>query len=162
MSNHGDLGQHIRALSDEEAVRALTVVAEERGLLPAARQLSSSGAELRDAVDVLDREEYLLPGQPVATEGELARIALEYAAAQHEDLAQTIGEAVEYVQSPMDRIDPATISVAALVVTFLQTEVIMKRDTRGKWTLTIHKRALRDSALGRVLTALLSQITSGK
>ncbi|GHC57551.1 hypothetical protein [Streptomyces cinnamoneus] len=62
----------------------------------------------------------------------------------------------------MERLDPFMLPVAGLVITLLQTEVVMKRDTRGKWSLTIHKRALRDSALGRVLTALLSQVTSGK
>ncbi|WP_406292902.1 hypothetical protein OG948_00745 [Embleya sp. NBC_00888] len=162
MSSQGDLEQSIRALSDDEAIRALTVLAEERGLLPAAHRLSPDGGGLRAVVDAVELERYLGSGQPESSDGELARRVLEYAVALREDLADTVGEAVAYARSPMDRFDPVTLSIAALAITLLQTEVVVKRDPRGRWSLTIHKRALRDSTLGRVLTALLSQITNGK
>ncbi|MER7466588.1 hypothetical protein [Streptomyces sp. NPDC097981] len=162
MLNQGDLEQDIRTLADDEAVRALTVLAEEHGLLPAARQLSAGGDELRAEVAAVELERYVGAEQSELSDGELARRVLEYAAAAREDLADTVGEAVAYARSPMERLDPVTLPVAALVVTLLQTEVVLKRDPRGRWSLTIHKRALRDSSLGRVLTALLSQITSGK
>lgn len=162
MLSQGDLEQHIRALSDDEAVRALTALAEDHGLLPAARGLAPAGGELRAAVEAAELERYLRPGRPGSSDGELARLVLEYAAAQREDLADSVDEAVAYARSPMDRIDPGTLTVAALAITLLQTEVVMKRDPQGKWSLKLHKRAMRDSALGRVLTALLSQITSGK
>ncbi|MEY9948081.1 hypothetical protein [Kitasatospora sp. GAS1066B] len=147
-------------LSDKEAIRALVAVVEDRGLLPAAEQLPQ-GTELRNAVDAGDLKAYREPGE-AASEGELARAALECVAALHEDLASTVGEAVEYAQSPTDRFDPVTLPVAVLVITLLQTEVIVKRDPRGKWSLTIHKRAARDSAVGKLLTALLSRITGGQ
>ncbi|WP_406186041.1 hypothetical protein [Streptomyces sp. NBC_01006] len=162
MLNQGDLEQGIRTLADDEAVRALTALAEEHGLLPAARQLSEGGDELRAEVAAVELERYVGADQPEFSDGELARRLLEYVAALREDLADTVGEAVAYACSPMERLDPVTLPVAALAVTLLQTEVVLKRDPRGRWSLTIHKRALRDSSLGRVLTALLSQITSGK
>ncbi|MGW5861452.1 hypothetical protein ACWFRJ_04645 [Streptomyces sp. NPDC055239] len=162
MPSQGQLEQSVRGLSDEAAVQALTAVVEERGLLPDARQSTWDGAELGNALDPVDVETYLRPGQPVVSEGELARAALEYAASLSDDLAQTVGEAVEYAQSPMQRLDPVSLSVTVLVVVLLQTEVVVKRDTRGRWSLAIHKRAMRDAALGRVFTALLSRITGGK
>ncbi|MGW3657577.1 hypothetical protein ACWD6R_18650 [Streptomyces sp. NPDC005151] len=162
MLSQDDLEQSIRALSDDEAIRALTALAEERGLLPAAHRFSPEGGRLRAGVDAVELERYLDPGQPELSGGELARRVLEYAVALREDLANTVGEAVAYARSPMDRLDPVTLPVAALAITLLQTEVVVKRDPRGRWSLTIHKRAMRDSSLGRVLTALLSQITSGK
>ncbi|MFD9075517.1 MULTISPECIES: hypothetical protein [Streptomyces] len=161
------LEQRIRALSDEAAVRALTALVEERGLLPEARQHAWSDGGLKEALaagdlDSGDLAAYADPDQPEATEGELARAVLEYAAAQHDDLARTVGEAVEYASSPMHRVEPLALSVTVLVVVLLQTEVVVKRDTRGRWSFTVHKRAMRDAALGRVFTALLSRISSGK
>jgi hypothetical protein len=45
-----------------------------------------------------------------------------------------VGEAVEYARSPADRFDPVLVPVGVLVVTL-----------RGRWSLTVHKRALRDA-----------------
>ncbi|MCC9311813.1 hypothetical protein LN042_32925 [Kitasatospora sp. RB6PN24] len=160
MPTQGDLAQRIRMLSDNDAIRALAAVVEDRGLLPVAEQLPQ-GTELRNAVDAVDLNAYLQPGE-VVTEGELARTALECASALHADLASTVSEAVEYAQSPTDRIDPITLSVTTLAIALLQTEVVVKRDPRGKWSLTIHKRAARDSTVGKLLTALLSRITGGQ
>ncbi|MEW2069812.1 hypothetical protein [Streptomyces sp. NPDC007346] len=153
--------QNIRTLSDAEAVRALTALVEDRGLLPSTGDLPATAEELRDAVDAEVVADHLPPGVPPVSQGDLARAALEYAATQ-EDLASVVDEAVEHARSPMDRIDPVSVSVAALAVTLLQTEVVVKRDNRGRWSLTVHKRALRDSALGRLLTALLTHLTDGK
>ncbi|WP_435642303.1 hypothetical protein ACR9VJ_00785 [Streptomyces sp. H49] len=69
---------------------------------------------------------------------------------------------MEYVRSPMERFDPVTVAVGVLAVTLLQTEVVVDRDRRGRWKVTVHKRALKDAALARVLTALLSHLTNGK
>lgn len=161
MANSGELAQRIRGLSDEQAVRALLALVEDQGLLPLASQLPQ-GAELEEAVDARDAKAYQPLDGTVVTEGELARAALEFVSDFHEELVGMVGDAVEYAQSPTDRFDLVVLPVAVLVVMILQTEVVMKRDQRGKWSLTIHKHALGDSALGRVLAALLSQITGGK
>ncbi|MEU8543877.1 hypothetical protein AB0C52_28455 [Streptomyces sp. NPDC048717] len=162
MSSRTDLERSIRTLSDDEAVRALTALAEDRGLLPAARDMASEGGELKIEVAAAELEHYAHSDPLAASQGELARRVLAYAVTTSEELAETAGEAVAYARSPMDRFDPVTLSVAALAITFLQTEVTAKRDADGKWSLAIRKRAMRDSSLGRVLTALLSQITGGK
>ena len=161
MSQRDDLTKAIGALSDTEALQALTVLLEDRGLLSQAEDMPATDEELRGAVDAKDAAEYLPPEQLPLAEGDLARIALEYAAAQ-EEWRGVVGEAVEYASSSIDRFDPVVVPVGVLVVTLLQTEVVVKRDPRGRWSLTVHKRALRDAALGRLLTALLSHFTSGK
>ncbi|MFD0417028.1 hypothetical protein [Streptomyces sp. NPDC127108] len=162
MSSRDQLERRIRALSDEAAVRALTALVEERGLLPDAKKCPWNDAELRDALDAADVAAYASVEQADATEGELARAALEYAADLGDGEARTVSEAVDFAQEPNVRFDPVALSVTVLVVVLLQTEVVVKRDTRGRWALTIHKRAMRDAALGRVFTALLSRLSGGK
>ncbi|BBC94708.1 hypothetical protein ACFY2H_19950 [Streptomyces griseofuscus] len=154
MSQRDELVREIRALSDAEAVRALTVLVEDRGLLSSAEQMALPDGELGAALTAAGVE----PGGG-AGEGDVARAALEYAALGGDGV---VGEAVEYVRSPMERFDPVSVSVGVLAVTLLQTEVVVKRDRRGRWSVTVRKRALKDAALARVLTALLSHLTDGK
>lgn len=162
MSNRRDLQRQIRLLSEEEAVRALAAVVEDRGLLAAARALPSHREDLREAAAAADLAVYGRPESSPTSDGELARLVLEYAAEQNEALAGTVGEAVEYAREPAERFDGAMLGVAVLALTLLQTDVLVKRDPSGRWSFTIRKRALRDSTLGKVLTALLSQLTGGK
>ncbi|WPO70703.1 MULTISPECIES: hypothetical protein [unclassified Streptomyces] len=162
MQTREQLERDIRELSDEAAVRALAAVVEERGLLPRAHAADWDGGELAETLESEDVAEYVGPDRPEVTEGELARATLEYAASQGGDLSRTVGEAVDYARSPMQRFDPVGLSVTVLVVVLLQTEVRVRRDTEGKWSLTIHKRAMKEAALGRVFTALLSRISGGK
>ncbi|ATL31197.1 hypothetical protein KY5_6179 [Streptomyces formicae] len=154
--------REIGELSDEAAVQALAAVAEELGLLGAARQYDWDEAELSETLDAGYVDAYLSPGQPVASEGELARATLVYVASLGEDMARTVNEAADFARSPGERSLLMTIGVPVLVVVVLQTEVLVKRDTRGKWSLTIHKKAMKDAALGRVFTALLSRIGGGQ
>ncbi|GGR57829.1 MULTISPECIES: hypothetical protein [Streptomyces] len=154
MSQRDELVREIRALSDAQAVRALTVLVEDRGLLSSARETGLSEGELGQALKAAGVE----PGEG-GGEGDVARAALEYAALQGDDV---VGEAVEYARSPMERFDPVTVTVGVLVVTLLQTEVVVDRDRQGRWKVAVRKRALKDAALARVLTALLSHLTNGK
>ncbi|MFF5406669.1 hypothetical protein ACFY8K_29205 [Streptomyces misionensis] len=154
MSQRDELVREIRALSDTEAVRALTVLVEDRGLLSSAQEIGPAQGELGQALRAAGVE----PGEG-GGEGDVARAALEFAALQGDGV---VAEAVEYVRSPMERFDPVTVAVAVLAVTLLQTEVVVDRDRRGRWKVTVHKRALKDAALARVLTALLSHLTNGK
>ncbi|GHC57545.1 hypothetical protein GCM10010507_37750 [Streptomyces cinnamoneus] len=72
MQSHGELEQRIQALSDDEALRALAVLVEDRGLLPSAVRLPVDLAELREAVDAGDAERYLDSCQPAVKDGKLA------------------------------------------------------------------------------------------
>ncbi|WP_018546538.1 hypothetical protein [Streptomyces sp. LaPpAH-108] len=158
MSQRDERVREIRALSDEEAVRALTVLVEDRGLLSSAVDIALPDAELADALSAAG----VGPGGG-GGEGDVARAALEYAALDGAGYRDgDVGEAVEYARSPLDRLDPVSVSVGVLAVTLLQTDVLVKRDARGRWTVTVHKRALKDTALARVLTALLAHFTDSR
>ncbi|EFL27528.1 hypothetical protein SSOG_07242 [Streptomyces himastatinicus ATCC 53653] len=154
MSQRDEQVREIRELSDVEAVRALTVLVEDRGLLSSAMKIALADEELGDALKTAGVDSGGGEG-----EGDVARAALEYVALSGDSV---VGEAVEYVRSPMERFDPVSVSVGVLAITLLQTEVVVKRDARGRWSVTVHKRALKDAALARVLTALLSHLTDGK
>jgi hypothetical protein len=154
MSQRDEQIREIRALSDVEAVRALTLLVEDRGLLSSAMETALHDEELGEALKAAGLE----PGGGEG-EGDVARAALEYVALSGDNV---VGEAMEYVRAPMERFDPVSVSVGVLAVTLLQTEVVVKRDVRGRWSVTVHKRALKDAALVRVLTALLSHLTDGK
>jgi hypothetical protein len=73
-----------------------------------------------------------------------------------------VAEVVDYARSPSERVDLEAVSVMAAVVVLLQTEVVVKRNVQGKWSVTVHKHAARDSALGHVLSTLYSRIGGGR
>ena len=54
------------------------------------------------------------------------------------------------------RFEPATLAVGGLVLLALQTDVRVERNTAGEWQFRLHKKALRDSTLGRLLGQLLA------
>ncbi len=54
------------------------------------------------------------------------------------------------------RFEPATLAVGGLVLIALQTEVKVERNTAGRWQFRLHKKAMRDSTLGRLLGQLLT------
>ena len=54
------------------------------------------------------------------------------------------------------RFEPATLAVGGLVLLVLHTEVKIERNTAGEWQFRLHKKALRDSTLGRLLGQLLA------
>ena len=58
--------------------------------------------------------------------------------------------------------DPVTLTVGALVVLALQTEVKLTRNTQGRWTFTVHKHPMRDSTLGQVISKLLAYLPGSK
>jgi len=58
------------------------------------------------------------------------------------------------------RFEPATLAVGGLVLLALQTEIKINRNTAGEWRFQLHKKALRDSTLGRLIGQLLGMYTS--
>ncbi|HET9258293.1 MAG TPA: hypothetical protein VFO16_24270 [Pseudonocardiaceae bacterium] len=58
------------------------------------------------------------------------------------------------------RFEPATLALGGLVLIALQTEITIDRDTAGQWQFRLHKKAMRDSALGRLLGKLLALYTN--
>ncbi len=58
------------------------------------------------------------------------------------------------------RFEPATLALGGLVLLALQTEIKIDRNTTGQWQFRLHKKAMRDSTLGRLLGKLLVLYTN--
>jgi hypothetical protein len=141
-------------LSDPQAVRALALVVDRVCRLPDPAHLRELDAQLRKAsMDGNPADEF---GPPPST-GEVARATLAHLVAETPELSEVVRRAGALAPDT-GRFDAATLAIGGLVLIALQTEVEMRRDAKGEWRLWIHKKALRDSTLGRLLAQLVSQI----
>jgi hypothetical protein len=149
----------IAALTDDEAIRVLADTADYQNRLPDPPEMRALETGLRDAA----ANDTALAGyaQPGTTDaGDLARATLLHLAATHPDLAQVITRAIDDPGYAVR--DPVTLTVGALVVLALQTEVKLTRNAQGRWTFTVHKHPMRDSTLGQVISKLLTYMGGGK
>ena len=154
-----EINETIQALSSDQAARALALTVDHAAPLPDPGQLRSLDSGLRTAL-AEDNElaEYAGPADRAADPGDLAKATLLYLASTRAALVPVISRAVEMAN---DSTREPTLFVGALVVLALQTEVKLARDSGGKWTLTLHKRPLRDSTLGQIITKLISAYFPG-
>jgi hypothetical protein len=150
----------IEALTGEEAIRVLADTADYQHRLPDPAELRALETGLRDATtDNTGLADYARPGA-TADAGDLARATLLHLAAARPDLAPVITRAID--DPGYAARDPVTLTVGALVVMALQTEVKLTRNTQGRWTFTVHKHPMRDSTLGQVISKLLAYMTGSK
>jgi hypothetical protein len=150
----------ITSLSDAEAIQVLADTADYQTKLPDPAQLRAIETSLREAV-THDTEvaDYAQPGA-TADAGDLARATLAHLAATRPDLVPVITRAID---DPVHAVrDPVTLTVGALAVLALQTEVKLNRSPQGRWTFTLHKHPMRDSALGQVISKLLAYFLDPK
>ena len=154
-----DITAAIEALSGDQAARVLALTVDHGAPLPDPARLRALDSGLRDALaDNGGLAGYAAPGGQAADPGELARATLVYLAAARPDLVPVIGQAVALAD---DSTREPALFVGALVVLALQTEVKLTRDSQGKWSFTVHKRPVRDSTLGQVITKLISAYCPG-
>jgi len=155
-----DITAAIEALSGDQAARVLALTVDHGAPLPDPARLRALDSGLRDALagDGAGLAGYAAPGGQAADPGELARATLVYLAAARPDLVPVIGQAVALAD---DSTREPALFVGALVVLALQTEVKLTRDSQGKWSFTVHKRPVRDSTLGQVITKLISAYFPG-
>jgi hypothetical protein len=150
----------IAALDDVTAVRVLADTADYQTQLPDPAQLRTMETGLREALTTDPTLTGYNEAGASADAGELARATLQHLATSRPDLASVITRAIE---DPAHQTrDPVTLTVAALVVIALQTEVKLTRNSQGRWTFTVHKHPMRDSALGQVIAKLLGYFTGGQ
>jgi hypothetical protein len=143
----------IAALTGEEAIRMLADTADYQQRLPDPAQLRALETGLRDATaDDTGLDGYAQPGA-TADAGDLARATLLHLAATRPGLVPVITRAIEDPGFAVR--EPVSLTVGALVVLALQTEVKLTRNTQGRWTFTVHKHPMRDSTLGQVISKLL-------
>ena len=156
--------EQIDDLSDDRAITVLALVLERRKQLPDVTRLremeTETAAAAKDPESVKDPEtgQSLPVAAEPATDGDLARSTLSYLLTEQPGLAATVDKAIVLSATDDDtRLEPVTMAVGALVIIALQTDVKLEKNTAGKWKFAIHKKAMSDSALGGILTKLISK-----
>jgi hypothetical protein len=154
--NQAPLSSMIADLSDPQAIQALALVAEHRGLdSDAAAWADLQEAHLSEAVSDPALAAYRLPTATHPTDGEVARQTLSYLAEQGE--APAVEQAIDLATGPAERFELATLAVGGLIVAALQTEIELERSPEGQWRFRLHKQPMREATLGRLLTALIAR-----
>ena len=150
----------IATLTGDEAIRVLADTADSQNRLPDPAELRALEAGLRDAAsDDTGLVDYSQPST-TADAGDLARTTLLHLAATRPSLVPVITRAIDNPGYAVR--EPVSLTVGALVVLALQTEVKLTRNTQGRWTFTVHKHPMRDSTLGQVISKLLAYLPGSK
>ncbi len=150
----------IAALTSDDATRVLADTVDYQHRLPDPANLRAVEADLRQAMTTdTDLAGYAEP-DAIADAGDLARATLVHLAATRPDLVPVITRAIDDPGYGVR--DPVTLTVGALVVLALQTEVKLARNAQGRWTFTVHKHPMRDSTLGQVISKLFSYLSGSK
>ncbi|MDQ2882564.1 MAG: CHAT domain-containing protein [Actinomycetota bacterium] len=147
------------ALTDDQAVHVLALVVDHHAPLPDPARLRELDAALAHATDDPNLQPYHRPGAPPPSDGDLVRATLTHLATSRPDLAPVINRAM-HLAAETTRFEPATLAVGSLVLLALQTEIKINRNTAGEWRFQLHKKALRDSTLGRLIGQLLGMYTN--
>jgi len=157
----------IDTLPDEQAISVLALVLDRNRRLPDPVALHDLAGQVASAaetgVEAEDGSELAVPEEDgEVTSGDLARATLTYLVDEQPETAAVVERAIamtgQGIGTP-SRFDPITVGVGALVVLALQTDVQLERTTGGKWRFKIHKQAMKDSTLGRLLGKLISAYT---
>jgi hypothetical protein len=147
--------RQVAALNDEEAILVLRLVVEHARLPIPGDEWNSVEDHLSEVIAASHFEQYApQPGASYST-GDLARAVLSYYAESSSAAADAIDQAITYSIRSGERFDPVTLTVAGLVIAVLQTDIKLKHDPKGHWSFELHKKAMRDSTLGRVITTFM-------
>jgi hypothetical protein len=140
-------------LDDASSIQILKAIAESQ-LRPTAPDLTPT-PDLRAALAAA----FDNPPQTAASEGDLARAALDLLAqdpAFAEPIQIMTGAAAGAPAGSQRYIDPATIALTTAALLALQTRVKFKRDHSGKWSIEIEKKSASDGAIKLLAQRLLS------
>jgi hypothetical protein len=140
-------------IDDKNAIQTLHTIAHAR-LRPQSYNLPSDAEACAALLTALDDV------SPVpATEGELARAALEFLA-----LDPAYAEPIRVMTSQPGGLsaqkyfDLATITTSAAVLLVLMTRFKAKRNQKGEWSIEIDKPAAKDALLKPLIEKLLSHL----
>jgi hypothetical protein len=160
MTNLDTTRSQISSLSDEQAIQALKIVVQHDQLPVPASDWDSAKDHIKEAIESSGLDAHALAANTLCSDGDLARITLQYWAESGQHAAEVVDEAITYVSEPGERFDPVTLSIGGLVLAILQTDLKLKRDSKGNWTFELHKTPMRDSTLGKVITAFIGRFTN--
>ncbi len=168
----GDPHPLVDRIPDEHIVQVLALLLEQQHRLPDPAQARQAQARLLSAatdpnpVEIVDDgstdDQPVTPLEPSTTpinDTDLARAALVHLLSAQPELTEVaLPRAVRLAADPPEgeRLDPATLAVAGLVLVVLQTEIDWTRSSTGRWRLRVHKRAMRDSTLATLIRGLFT------
>jgi hypothetical protein len=139
-------------LDDASAIYILKTLAQAR-LQPATLDIASS-PELRAAL----ADTFSNSPQPPASEGDLARAALQLLA-EDPAFAEPIQIMSIRAAAPASRdryVDAGSIALTTAALLALQTRIKFKRAFDGKWSIEVEKKAAGDGAVKLLVERLLS------
>jgi hypothetical protein len=159
----------IDQLTDQQAITVLQLVLDRDRRLPAPDQRDELNDHIAEAAHqpIIFDDTTLQAGAADSgqvSDGALARDTLTYLAAEQPGAADTIDRAIALTDDPLapaPRFDPISLTAGLLVVLALQTDLQVERGTNGKWRFKLHKKAMSDSTLGKLLTKLITAYTGG-
>ena len=160
MPDLDSLNERIARLDDQQAPLVLRLLVEHDRLHVPANDWDSARHHLKEAIAGSDLGVYMPPSGTAYSNGDLARTALLYYAEAHPNANSTIDEAITYATGPAERFDIAALALGALVLAVLQTEINLERDTQGKWSFRLQKKAVSDSTLAKVITTFIGHFTN--
>jgi hypothetical protein len=160
MTNLDATYSQISSLSDEQAIQALKIVVQHDQLPVPTSDWESAKDHIKEAIKSSGLDAHAPPADARCSDGDLSRITLQYWAESGQHAAAVVNEAITYVSEPGERFDPVTLSLGGLVLAILQTDLKLKRDSKGNWTFELHKTPMRDSTLGKVITAFIGRFTN--
>lgn len=143
----------MKKLDDAAAIHTLKTIAQAR-LQPAEPELNAT-PELREALAA----SFGGSAERPASEGDLARAALDVLS-EDPEFAEPIRMMSQQGSAAQTRygdpFTPIALTTAALLV--LQTRIKFKRDSKGKWSIEVEKKATESSALKLLVERFLSLI----
>lgn len=160
MTNLDATYSQISSLRDEQAIQALKIVVQHDQLPVPATDWDNARDHIEEAITASGLDAHAPSADAPCSDGDLARITLQYWAESSQHAAAVVDEAIGYVNEPGERFDPVTLSLGGLVLAILQTDLKLKRDSKGNWTFELHKTPMRDSTLAKVITAFIDRFTN--
>ena len=145
----------LSGIDDQLAVRVLFLLIEDRSMQLDGLSERDAITAVRGALDQADVQSYVDADQ--VSDHDLALCAIYYLWSSGSVSQDLIAEAVKAARST-SRADPITIGLVGLVLAAMQTEIKISKDQGGGWKFSLHKHPMKDSALGKLLSALLTKL----
>lgn len=149
--------ERIGALADEQAGSALVAALELGGERLDLAELVETQQHLITALGDPDTAEFVTSGRS-ASAGDLARLALAHLA---ESDGPRVQKALDAVDGRRERDPVAALAIGALVLYAFSAELKIERDPQKGWTFRFHKRPMKDSTVGRILSDLYATFIGG-
>ncbi len=153
--------ERIAALSDQDAVTVLALVAKRRHAPVDAVNADEQHARLREALAQPEIGE-TIPAEPDATEGDLARTALTHLVALDPSTTGVIDQAIDL--APRTLGDPTRdptlgLATAALVLWVFHADIDLSHEPGKGWKFRFRTKGLSDTVIGKLLGQLLGAYT---